>query len=92
MSGATRIIADIEPGSELWGAVYALDRFGFTLFDTRISAWTVVVALGVLVAALLLARLTIKVACWLIGKMHGLDTAQRLLAQKLVSIAVWTMT
>jgi len=92
MSSAARIIQDIEPGSELWGVVYALDRFGFTLFDTRISAWTVLIALAVLVAALLLARLTIKVASWLIGKVHGFDTAQRLLAQKLVSIGVWTTT
>ena len=92
MSSASRIIAEIEPGGELWGVVYALDRFGFTLFDTRISAWTILIALAVLIAALLLARLTIKVACWLIGKIHGFDTAQRLLAQKLVSIAVWTTT
>ncbi len=92
MSSAARIIEDIEPGSELWGLVYALDRFGFTLFDARISAWTVLIALAVLIAALLFARLTIKVACWLIGKVHGFDNAQRLLAQKLVSIAVWTTT
>src|SRR5690606_4348554 len=92
MSSAARIIQDIEPGSELWGVVYALDRFGFTLLDTRISVWTVIIALAVLVAALLLARLTIKIACWLIGKIHGLEPAQRLLAQKLVSIAVWTLT
>ena len=92
MSSAARIIEDIEPGSELWGLVYALDRFGFTLFDARISAWTVLIALAVLIAALLFARLTIKVACWLIGKVHGFDNAQRLLAQKLVSIVVWTTT
>ncbi len=92
MSSAARIIQDIEPGSELWGLVYALDRFGFTLFDARISAWTVLIALAVLIAALLFARLTIKVACWLIGKVHGFDNAQRLLAQKLVSIVVWTTT
>ena len=92
MSGATQILDQVEPGSDLWTVVYALDRYGFTLFDTRISLWTALVALIVVIGALLLARLAIRCACWLIGKIHGIDTAQRLLAQKLVSIVIWTTT
>ena len=92
MSAASAIVQGIEPGSELWAVVYTLDSWGFSLFETRISVWSVLMALVVLGAALLLARLTIKLACWLIGKMQGLDTAQRLLTQKLVSIAVWVLT
>jgi small-conductance mechanosensitive channel len=91
MSGASRILEDITPGSELWGWVYTLDRWGFDLFGTRISVWTALVALAVIVCAMLLARLAIKVAGWLIGTIQGLDTTQRLLTQKLVSIAVWTI-
>lgn len=92
MSAASAIVDGIEPGSELGAVVYTLDSWGFDLFDTRISVWTVLMALAVLAVALLLARVTIKLACWLIGKMQGLDTAQRLLTQKLVSIAVWVLT
>lgn len=92
MNAASAIVEGIEPGSELWGVVYTLDSWGFSLFETRISIWSVLMALVVLGVALLLARLTIKLASWLIGKMQGLDTAQRLLTQKLVSIAVWVLT
>jgi small-conductance mechanosensitive channel len=92
MSAPTRILQDIQPGSEVWNIVSMLDHWGFDLFGTRISVWTALVALAVIVAALLLARLTIKVAGWLIGTIQGLDTTQRLLSQKLVAIAVWTVT
>src|SRR5690554_6260002 len=92
MSAASAIVDGIEPGSELWAVIYTLDSWGFSLFETRISVWTILMALAVLAAALLLARLTIKLACWLIGKVQGLDTTQRLLTQKLVSIVVWVLT
>ncbi len=92
MNGAARILQDIEPGGGLWRIASMLDRWGFDLFGTRISVWTALMALAVVLAALLLARLTIKVAGWLIGTIQGLDTTQRLLTQKLVSIAVWTTT
>ena len=92
MSQAARILQDIEPGSGIGRFVAALDSWGFTLADTRISIWTILVALVVIIAALLIARLAIKASSWLIGKISGIDVAQRLLAQKLVSIAVWTMT
>jgi small-conductance mechanosensitive channel len=75
----------------LWVVIATLDRWGFTLSDTRISLWTVLVAVVIIIAALLLARLAIRVACGILGRMTGLDTAQRLLAQKLVSITVWVL-
>lgn len=90
MSGASEILR--AGTGELWGVIDTLDRWGFALFDTRISVWTVLQALAVVVAALLLARLAIKAIGWFLGKMHGIDSAQQLLAQKLVSIAVWTIT
>ena len=91
MSGASEILR-AGTGGELWGVIDTLDRWGFALFDTRISVWTVLVALAVVVAALLFARLAIKIVSWFLGKIHGIDSAQQLLAQKLVSIAVWTIT
>jgi small-conductance mechanosensitive channel len=92
VSGASQILHGIEPGTELWAVVYTLDRWGFTVADTRISVWTVVVALAVILGALLLARLAIRVSCWMLNKVHGVGPTQQILAQKLISIAIWTLT
>jgi small-conductance mechanosensitive channel len=92
VSGATQIVQGIEPGTELWAVVYTLDRWGFTVADTRISVWTVLIALAVIIGALLLARLSIRLACWMLPKLHGFGPTQQLLAQKLISIAIWTLT
>src|SRR5688500_5341561 len=81
-----------EPGSGLWMVIATLDSWGFTIADTRFSVWTVLVAIVVVILALLLARLAIRAACWLLDKMTTLDQGQRLLAQKLVSIAIWVLT
>ncbi len=92
MSGAQAILADVERGSDLWVVISALDHWGFTVANARISLWTVLVAVVVLILALVLARLSIRWLGWLIGKIHGIDTTQRLLANKLIAIAVWTIT
>jgi small-conductance mechanosensitive channel len=92
MSEVTRVLQDVAPESGLGRFVDALDRWGVTIADARISIWTVLVALAVFAAALLFARLAIRAAKWLLGKIHGIDTTQQLLAQKLVSIAIWTIT
>lgn len=92
MSKATRVLQDVAPHSGLGTLVDALDRWGVTIADARISIWTVLVAVVVLAAALLFARLAIRTAKWLLGKIHGIDTTQQLLAQKLVSISIWTIT
>jgi small-conductance mechanosensitive channel len=91
MSKVTRVLQDAAPDSGLGTFVDALDRWGVTIADARISIWTVLVAVVVLAAALLFARLAIRMAKWLLGKVHGIDTTQQLLAQKLVSIAIWTI-
>ncbi|HEU4651020.1 MAG TPA: mechanosensitive ion channel domain-containing protein, partial [Croceibacterium sp.] len=92
MSKVTRVLQDAAPDSGLGTFVDALDRWGVTIADARISIWTVLVAVVVLAAALLFARLAIRMAKWLLGKVHGIDTTQQLLAQKLVSIAIWILT
>jgi small-conductance mechanosensitive channel len=91
MSSAAEILQHVERGSDLWTVIATLDSWGITVSSTRISLWTVLVAVVVLIGVLLLARLAIRLACWFIARMTRLDTAQRLLAQKLVSIAVWVI-
>jgi small-conductance mechanosensitive channel len=90
-SGAAEILNNVEHGSGLWVVIATLDQWGFTIADTRFSVWTVLVAMVVIILALLLARLAIRAASWLLGR-FTLDTTQRLLAQKLISIAVWVLT
>jgi small-conductance mechanosensitive channel len=91
MTSAPGILRDLDPGSDPWRVITALDSWGFTVAGARLSVWTLLVALVVIVGALLLARLSIRLACFLIGKMTRIDTAQRLLAQKLVSVAIWAL-
>jgi small-conductance mechanosensitive channel len=91
VSAAAEVLQDVEPGSDLWRVVTALDSWGFTVADTRLSVWTMLVALVIILAALLLARLAIRLTTWLLNKIHRLDTAQQLLAQKIVSIAIWAL-
>ncbi|MEO6152254.1 MAG: mechanosensitive ion channel domain-containing protein [Croceibacterium sp.] len=88
---AARFLGAISPASDLGQVAETLDRWGFTYASTRFSLWTVLVAVFVIVAALVAARLAIRAARWLLGRV-GLDPTQRLLAQKLTSIAIWVIT
>ena len=69
-----------------------LDNWGFTVANHRISVWTaltvVIVIVGVVVVAKLLTRLTRSV----VGKMVRLDSTQKLLTEKLLSVAIWAFT
>ena len=91
-SGAAEILNNVEHGCDLWSVIYTLDSWGFDIASARISVWTVLVAVVVVVLALVLARLAIKVACWLLARVTRFDTAQTLLAQKIISIAGWAAT
>lgn len=90
-SGAAEILNNVDRGSDLWVVIATLDQWGFTIANTRFSVWTVLVALVVVTLALLMARLAIRAACWLLERITTLDPGQRLLAQKLVSIAIWVL-
>jgi small-conductance mechanosensitive channel len=92
MSGAAEILNNVERGSDLWAVIYTLDSWGFDVASARISVWTVMVAIVVVIAALVLARLAIRIACWLLARVTRFDTAQTLLAQKLISIVIWAAT
>jgi small-conductance mechanosensitive channel len=67
-----------------------LDAFGFTVGDTRFSAWSVLVVLVVIVGLYLFARIGSKIAHRLFKRLTGLDAGRRLLGEKLLSIAIWT--
>ena len=74
---------------ELDRVVTALDRWGLSIADHRISAWTVLVALVVIAGVYIVAKLLTRFSRWTIGKSRRLDGTQRLLSEKLVGIAIW---
>ncbi|MEO6041222.1 MAG: mechanosensitive ion channel domain-containing protein [Croceibacterium sp.] len=92
MSGASSLLHDVGPNSDLGHVIGTLDRWGFTVAHTRFSVWTVLVAVVIVIGALVLARLAVRLSRIVLGKMTTLDGAQRVLAQKLVSLAIWTFT
>jgi len=65
------------------------DSFGFTIDDTRISAWSVLVVILVLLGVILFARIASKLAHKALGRLTRFDASQRLLAEKLATIVVW---
>ena len=82
-----RIAADDRIGE----VVATLDRIGFDVGDTRISLWSALLAVIVILAVLVVARLGSALAKRVFGRSTRLDPTQRLLGEKLVSIAVWTL-
>jgi small-conductance mechanosensitive channel len=90
-SGAAEILNNVERGGDLWVVIATLDRWGFTIANTRFSVWTVLVAIVVIMLALVLARFAIRAAKWVLAK-TSLDPARRVLAQKLISIFIWVTT
>ena len=72
-------------------AIAALDRIGFDVGDNRVSLWSGLLVLAVLVGVVLVARLGTLAARRVFGRIHRLDATQRLLGEKLVSIALWAI-
>ncbi|BBC74098.1 mechanosensitive ion channel protein [Altererythrobacter sp. B11] len=68
-----------------------LDALGFTVGDTRISVWSVLVVILVIMAVFVLARLGSKMAHSLFKRVTRLDPAQQLLGEKLLSIVIWAL-
>jgi len=92
MSRATDVLRGVEPGSEIGRVIATLDNWGFTVAESRISVWTALVAIAVILGAILLGRLAIRLACWILARVTPLDSARQLLAQKLISLAIWIAT
>jgi small-conductance mechanosensitive channel len=89
VSGPIALDDVIGPGTGVGQFVAAIDRWGFTVANHRISLWTALLVVGVIVGVYVLAKILTWMARWIVGKMTRLDTAQRLLAEKLTSIAIW---
>jgi len=83
---ATDLIARNATVAEV---VALFDAWGFNLGTVRISLWTALVTVIVLLALFLLARLGSRMAKRLFARITRLDSAQQLLGEKLVSILVW---
>lgn len=78
-----------EKSGTVAGIIDQLDSFGFSIDDTRISAWSVLVVIMVVVAVIIFARLASKMAHKALGRLTRFDASQRLLAEKLATIVVW---
>jgi len=69
--------------------VTTLDSWGFTIADHRVSLWTALLAVIVVVGVYVFGKILTRVARWLLGKATRLDSTQTVLAEKLVGIAIW---
>lgn len=68
-----------------------LDRVGFDVGSHRISLWSGLFVVLVVVAVIVAARLGSLIARRFFGRMDRLDATQQLLGEKLVSILIWAM-
>ncbi|MBS0480821.1 MAG: mechanosensitive ion channel [Proteobacteria bacterium] len=79
----------IEQHRTLADIVALLDSWGFDVGHTRISVWTGLVALIIVIGLIFLARLAAGFAARLLGRVSSLGPAQRSLAELLSKIAIW---
>lgn len=80
-----------EQSMTIAGIIDKLDSFGFTVGDTRFSAWSVIVVVMVVVGVFLLARLLQRFSHSMLARVTKLDASQHLLLEKLLTVAVWTI-
>lgn len=66
-----------------------LDAWGVTLGSTRVSVWSALVVILVIVGVIVFARLGAKGAHAMMKRMTSLSPTQNLLVEKLLTIAVW---
>jgi small-conductance mechanosensitive channel len=71
--------------------VAALDDWGFTVNNYRVSLWTALVTIVVIVGVYVVAKVLTRLVRVSLGKTTHLDDTQKLLAEKLISLAVWVM-
>jgi small-conductance mechanosensitive channel len=86
----TSLGAEFSRG-EFGRVVATLDSWGFDIASYRVSVWTALLVVAVVVGVIVLAKLLSKVARWLLARVTRLDSTQKLLADKLIGIAIWTI-
>ncbi|HYD38318.1 MAG TPA: mechanosensitive ion channel domain-containing protein [Allosphingosinicella sp.] len=77
-----RAVGGLKPITE------TLDRVGFTAGETRVSLFTVLQVLVILVAIYAVVKLLNRIVGHSIRRASGLDPTQQLLAQKLAAVAI----
>ena len=76
---------------EFGHVVTRLDSWGFDLASYRVSVWSALLVVAVVVGVVVLAKLLSKVARGVLARVTRLDSTQKLLADKLIAIAIWTI-
>jgi small-conductance mechanosensitive channel len=68
-----------------------LDQIGFDVGKYRISLYSTLSTLVVIILVIAIARIGTKFACRFFARITRLDPGQRVLGEKIVSIAIWLM-
>lgn len=79
-----------EQSVTIAGLVEKLDSWGFTVADTRVSVWSLLVVVMVVAAVIIGARLLSKLAHAILDRTTKLDPSQKLLGEKILTILVWS--
>ncbi len=80
-----------EQSVTIAGLVEKLDSWGFTVADTRVSVWSLLVVVMVVAAVIIGARVLSKLAHAILDRTTKLDPSQKLLGEKILTILVWSM-
>lgn len=74
---------------EIGEVIATLDSWGFTIAGHRISVWTAILVVIVIVGVFVFGKLLTRTSRLFIAKARHLDSTQKLLTEKLVGIAIW---
>ena len=74
-----------EQSVTIAGLVERLDSWGFTVADTRVSVWSLLVVIMVVAAVIIGARLLSKLSHSVLDRTTKLDPSQRLLGEKILT-------
>ena len=92
VAGADALKAQLTEHSGTVGSIIdRLDAFGFTIGDTRVSLWSVLVVVLVIVGVIIFARVATKLAHRALCHFTRLTPSQELLSEKVLSIAIWAL-
>jgi small-conductance mechanosensitive channel len=72
--------------------VGTLDSWGFAFANHRVSLWTALLVVIVIVGVFVLGKVLTRLCRLSISKLTRLDSTQKLLAEKLISVAIWAFT
>lgn len=89
---ASLAIGDRLARGDVAAVAARLDSWGFTVANHRISVWTALTVVIVIVGVFVVAKLLTRLTRGLIGKVSRLDSTQKLLTEKLISVAIWAFT